>query len=141
MRRLLFTAVVTGAIAAACAQTSPVTPLPTPATVTAPESCPALADAMERCTPAACSQRHPFMRAFQIEHRVAGPEGDRCVYSQTMPGDMLMTCRFSAEGRAEMAGLVREMERGNLSGGTGQQNAMTRECEVRDSNGAVIPWG
>lgn len=138
MRRLFVVTVLGGAIAAACAQTGapPATP-----PVAADMSCQALAEAMEGCAPAACSQRHPFMRSFQIEHRVVGLEGDRCAYSQTMPGDMLMTCRFTPEGRGEMAGLIRQMERGNLSGGTGQQNAMTRECEVRDSTGAVIPWG
>ncbi len=138
MRMLFFVTILGGAIAAACAQTGAE---PTPASVAAPLSCPALADAMEGCAPAACNQQHPFMRSFQIEHRVVGLVGDRCAYSQTMPGDMLMTCRFTPEGRGEMAGLIRQMERGNLSGGTGQQNAMTRECEVRDSSGAVIPWG
>lgn len=137
MQRLLLVVVVlSGVIAAACAQTGAQPTLPA-----APVSCPALADALERCAPAACSQQHPFMRSSQIEHRVAGPEGDRCVYTQTMPGDMLMTCRFTPEGRTEMSGLIREMERGNFSGGTGRQSAMTRECEVQDSNGAVIPWG
>lgn len=138
MRRLFVVTVLGGAIAAACAQTGapPATP-----PVAADMSCQALAEAMEGCAPAACNQQHPFMRSFQIEHRVVGLVGDRCAYSQTMPGDMLMTCRFTPEGRGEMAGLIRQMERGNLSGGTGQQNAMTRECEVRDSTGAVIPWG
>lgn len=137
MRTLFVVAVCGGAIAAACAQTG--SPPPTP--VAAAMSCPALAEAMEGCAPAACSQQHPFMRSFQIEHRVVGPDGDRCAYSQTMPGDMLMTCRFTPEGRTEMAGLIGEMERGNLSGGTGRESAMTRECQVRDSNGDVIPWG
>ncbi|MEZ5960813.1 MAG: hypothetical protein R3C30_10380 [Hyphomonadaceae bacterium] len=137
MQRLLVIGVLSGALAAACAQTAS---QPTPG-AQASVSCPAFADAMERCAPAACSQRHPFMRSFQIDHRVSGLEGDRCAYTQTMPGDMLMTCRFTPEGRAEMAGQIREMERGNLSGGTGRDSAMTRECEVRDSNGVVIPWG
>jgi len=81
------------------------------------------------------------MRSFLIDHRVAGSEGDRCVYTQTVPGNMLMACRLTPEGRMELAGLIREMERGNFSGGTGRQSAMTRECEVRDSDGVVIPWG
>lgn len=137
MRRLFVVTILAGGIAAACAQTGsqPATP------VAAAMSCTALAEAMEGCAPATCRQQHPFMRSFQIEHRVAGPDGVRCAYSQTMPGDMLMTCRFTLEGRAEMAGLIREMERGNLSGGTGRESAMTRECEVRDSKGEVIPWG
>jgi hypothetical protein len=81
------------------------------------------------------------MRTFTIDHRVTGLEGERCGYTQSVPGDMSMTCRFTPEGRTEMAELILEMERGNLSGGTGQQSVLTRECEVRDRDGNVLPWG
>ncbi len=140
MQRLLTATVLTLAIVAACAQTGPG---PTPSTTAAasPVTCSALAEQLENCVPAACSQRHPLVRSFQIDHRVAGPEGDRCAYTQTVPGDMLMTCRFTAEGRAEMAGLIRQMERGDLSGGTGRESVLTRECEVRDRDGTPLPWG
>ena len=125
-------------VVAACAQTAA---SPQPASPTVAATCQALPDALRGCAPMTCGQPHPFVRSFTIEHRVVGPDGDRCGYSQTMPGEMTMTCRFTEAGRAEMAAQVEAMERGSLSGGTGQQSAMTRDCEVRDSSGSVVPWG
>jgi hypothetical protein len=136
-RLLVIAAALALATSIGCAQTtaSPQSSAPTAA------SCQALPAALRGCEAITCNEPHPFVRSFTMEHRVAGPDGDRCGYTQRMPGDMSMSCRLSEEGRNEMAAQVEEMARGNLSGGTGRQNAMTRECEVRDSSGTVVPWG
>lgn len=108
--------------------------------------CRAFADALRACAPALCRHPHLFAPSFAIEHRISGPEADACAYSQSMPGDMLMTCRYSEAGRSEAASLMDDMFSGrqtsfSFSTSEPQDNAMTRECVVRDRDGAVIPWG
>lgn len=135
MKRALAIGLLIGATLAAPALSQPDQPL------IAPE-CAALPEALRGCTPASCQQPHPFLRNFMITHAVAGPDGEACGYSQTMPGEMAMACRFSEAGRSEYAGVVEEMLAGRMSGATSApESAMTRECEIRDRNGAVVPWG
>ncbi|MGE0047112.1 MAG: hypothetical protein AB7J28_09670 [Hyphomonadaceae bacterium] len=109
-------------------------------------ACEALAASLEEgCAPASCTQPHPLMRNFTIEHRVTGEESGACAYAQTMPGNMTMQCRFSAEGRAELAAQLREAAQSqSFSFSTRDpeaENYLTRECEIRDQAGRVIPWG
>jgi hypothetical protein len=135
MRRLAIAIVLAGVIGAACAQTG------SGSQSLGAGGCPALADALRGCAPASCRHAHPLVATFTIEHRVTGLDGAHCGYTQTVPGDMLMSCRFTADGRSEMAELITEMVRGNLSGGTGRESVVTRECEVRDRDGTLLPWG
>jgi hypothetical protein len=112
-------------------------------------NCREFADALRACAPSSCRQPHPLASGFTIEHRITGLEAAECAYTQSVPGDMAMTCRFSETGRSEMAS---QME-GMLSGGQRsfsfsfstsdppQDTAMTRECILRDHSGAAIPWG
>lgn len=137
MRALLIAAA--GLSAVACAPTAD-NPGATQSAAPPGVGCGALAQSLRACAPASCRQPHPFVPSFIIEHRVMGSDGAVCAYSQSMPSDMSMSCRFSPEGRAEMAHVIEEMERGNLSGGTGRQSAMTRECTVHDSSGGIVPW-
>ncbi|MBX3429152.1 MAG: hypothetical protein KF779_06200 [Hyphomonadaceae bacterium] len=144
MRRLTLAFVVAGGLAVACAQPQTQTHIQPGADIGVadnPVTCVALAEALRTCAPASCQQRHPFVGTFMIEHRITGMDGETCGYTQSMPGDMSMRCRFTPGGRSEMADLIVEMQRGNFSGGTGQQNVLTRECEVRDRDGNVLPWG
>lgn len=38
---------------------------------------------------------HPFIKTFSIKHTIHGFVGDKCKYTQTMPGDGLMECMYS----------------------------------------------
>lgn len=136
MLRVLAVCVALGALAAPAFSQPDEAPAPA-------AECTALPEALRGCAPAACLQPHPFMRGFQITHRVIGADGEACAYTQTMPGDMTMSCRFSEDGRVEMAASIEEMlTTGAMSGSTSAPaNAMTRECEIRGRDGAVIPWG
>jgi hypothetical protein len=136
IRQIVILAVFGAAAAAACAQTGA-----NPQAAPTAGNCQAFTEALRGCAPASCDQRHPFAPGFTITHRVTGTDGEHCAYTQSMPDDMSMSCSFTPAGREEMAGLIEDMGRGNFSGGTGQQNAMTRECVVRDGSGTPIPWG
>lgn len=102
--------------------------------------CGGLPEALRQCAPETCAQPHPFVPGFEISHRVEGLLGEACAYRQSMPAEMSMSCQLSAAGREEMAHLVEEMAQGRMSGGTGRDTVTTRECQVRDRSGAVIPW-
>jgi hypothetical protein len=108
--------------------------------------CTALPAALRACTPVQCTQPHPLAN-FTIHHEILGMDGDACVYNQSMPSDMMMRCRFSESGRAEYAAEIGAYQSsGELSGHFSsseppQQDVMTRECEVIDSDGHVWPWG
>lgn len=117
-----------------------------PATATA-EDLPVVADpaafaeAVAACTPASRSEPHPFVKGFEITHAVTGETDGRCDYSQTMPGGMHMACRLGEEGRAGLAEEFREQAAGRMSGGTGQQKAWTRDCELVTADGKRTPMG
>jgi hypothetical protein len=131
---------VVGALAVVSALALPAVSQPQEPALAA--ACAALPEALRGCAPATCQQPHPFMRSFTITHTVSGPDEAACAYTQSMPGDMVMSCRFSEAGRAEFALEVEEMLAGRMSGSTSAPaSATTRECEVRDRNGNLVPWG
>lgn len=114
--------------AAAPAETAPVAADPA-----------AFADAVAACTAATRSEPHPFVKGFVIEHAVAGETDGRCDYSQSMPGGMHMSCRLGEDGRAGLAQEFRDQAAGRMSGGTGQQKAWTRDCEIVTADGKRMP--
>jgi hypothetical protein len=52
-----------------------------------------------------------------------------------------MACRLREEGRAGLAEEFREQAAGRMSGGTGQQKAWTRDCEIVTADGKRTPMG
>ncbi len=101
----------------------------------------AFAESLDTCTPASHQAPHPFMKGFTIEHRITGESDGHCDYSQTMPGDMRMECRLTAEGRAGLVAEFREQAQGRMSGSTSSQPAWTSECEIVAKDGKRIPIG
>lgn len=101
----------------------------------------AFAASLEACVAASHRSPHPFVKGFLIEHEIRGIEGDQCAYSQTMPGDMRMECKLGEEGRHGLAEEFREMAQGRMSGGTGEQPAWTRDCEIVTADGKRMPLG
>ncbi|HEU0151992.1 MAG TPA: hypothetical protein VFQ84_01475 [Arenimonas sp.] len=109
------------------------------ADVPAPLDPAAFADAVAACTPATRREPHPFIKGFEIEHAVTGESDGRCDYGQTMPGGMHMQCRLGEAGRASLAEEFREQAAGRMQGGTGQQPAWTRDCEIITADGKRLP--
>lgn len=111
--------------------------------------CGALGEALRACAPASCSQPHPLVSSFTIEHRVVGRDGEACAYTQSVPGDMAMSCQLSEAGRSDLASQLDDLLSGSQSSFSfrfstadpPQDNTMTRECVLRDRGGNVIPWG
>jgi hypothetical protein len=99
----------------------------------------AFAEALIGCTVATHQGPHPFVKGFTIEHAIAGETDGRCDYRQTMPGEMRMECRLSADGRAGLAAEFRDQAEGRMSGGTGTQPAWTGECEIVTKDGKRMP--
>ena len=96
----------------------------------------AFADQVQACEAGTHASPHPLMRGFTIEHEVTGAgEDGRCAYSQTMPGNMRMECRFDEANRAGFADQLREQAHGRLSGGTGQQPPWASDCEIVMADG------
>ena len=96
----------------------------------------AFADKVEACEAGTHSSPHPLIRGFVIEHAVAGSgEDGRCDYSQTMPGNMRMECRFDEQHRGGFAEQLREQAHGRMSGGTGQQPPWASDCEIVMADG------
>ena len=101
----------------------------------------AFADALRSCTPARHGTPHPFVRGFTSAHEVVGPVGDRCAYTQSMPGGMVMDCAFGAAARVAMADELDAFAAGRLAGGTGAQPAWAGDCEVVTADGKRLPFG
>lgn len=116
-------------------------PAAQPAAVPALADPAAFADALAACTAATHQAPHPFMKSFTIEHAITGESDGHCAYSQTMPGEMHMACRLTADGRAGLAEEFREQARGRMSGSTKSQPAWTRECEIVTKDGKRTPMG
>lgn len=117
---------------------------PTPAQAPVPgtpDDVRAFAGALETCTAAKVATPHPLMKSFTIEHTVVGAKDTACLYTQTMPGKMMMECGFSATGRKAMATDLRAaLEGGALRGGTSQaQPEWAKECELVTASGARSP--
>ena len=67
-----------------------------------------LVDAIKNCEDGfALEQKHPMMKAFTIQHKVA-QSGEDCVYTQTMPGNGLMNCKLNSEHRKRLAAGTKE---------------------------------
>ncbi|HVK81128.1 MAG TPA: hypothetical protein VM915_11010 [Verrucomicrobiae bacterium] len=72
--------------------------------------------------------------AFEAEHRFRCDEDQYCTYTQTMPRERTLWCRFTEAGRAEFAAVI--------EAGAREPPVPTalRECELRDRDGAIIPF-
>ncbi|WP_176693099.1 hypothetical protein [Arenimonas terrae] len=134
--------------AAASAAPAPAAETATPATPATPAASAApagggaeraFAEALVGCRAATHQGPHPFVRGFVIDHAIAGETDGACAYSQTMPGEMRMECKLSVEGRAGLAAEFRAQAEGRMSGGTGEQPAWTRECEIVTRDGKRMP--
>ncbi|HEX5694217.1 MAG TPA: hypothetical protein VFY00_06325 [Arenimonas sp.] len=137
----LFTTALLLVPALALAVQSEAPPAPakdTPATGAATNDL-AFAASLEACVAASHRSPHPFVSGFVIEHQISGLEDGRCNYSQSMPGNMRMECKFSDAGRNAMALEFREMAAGRMSGGTGEQPAWTQDCEIITADGKRMP--
>lgn len=94
--------------------------------------CSGLADALRNGATIVCLA--PAERGFVAEHRFRCDDNAPCIYTRTLPGNLTVWCRFSQEGREAFAASVEAQANGPISG------AAARECEVRDGEGAVVPW-
>ncbi|KFL37760.1 hypothetical protein [Arenimonas donghaensis] len=121
-------------------QAAPAASTDTPATEAAGDGL-AFAASLEACVVASHQSPHPFVSGFVVEHAVSGIEGEHCGYSQTMPGGMRMECRLSQAGRNGLAAEFREVAAGRLAGGTAEQAAWTRECDIITADGKRMPLG
>ncbi len=99
------------------------------------------ASSLETCTAASARTPHLLMPAFVVEHTVEGEKAGTCAYSQTMPGNMTMTCALSQAGRTALAAELKTMATGgSLKGGTSMTApAWFKECEILLPNGNRIP--
>ncbi|MEZ6023834.1 MAG: hypothetical protein R3C16_10585 [Hyphomonadaceae bacterium] len=135
-----------GLFAAACAPSASTQTSASVAPAAAQGGCAGFSTALRACAPARCAHPHPLVPTFTIEHRIAGMEDGACAYTQTVPGDMTMRCRFSEAGRSEFAEEINAMVSGrqttfSFSTSDPQDTVVTRECVVLDAAGREIPWG
>ncbi len=91
-----------------------------------PTGCLSLSAAMAACTPGVCSQPHPFVEDFEIEHRIHGEDDGACVYAQTRPGNVEVECRLTPDGRQAQAAILDEIGRGVVSAAY-----FATECAIR----------
>jgi hypothetical protein len=97
---------------------------------TAPD-CSALTSALRSGSAFVCRQPSTADPAFEAEHRFRCDEDQRCTYTQTLPRERALWCRFTEAGRAAFAAAI--------EAGAHEPAAM-RECELRDRDGAIIPF-
>ena len=126
-------------VAASALAASPEPPVETVAPAEPANADRDFAEALEACRAATHQGPHPFVKGFVIEHTITGESGGSCAYSQTMPGQMTMDCKLSAQGRAALATEFRDLAEGRLSGGTGSQPSWSRECEIVTKDGKRMP--
>jgi len=125
---------------AAAPETEPAPSTDTPAAAEAADGL-AFAASLEACAVASHQSPHPFVSGFVVEHTISGVEDGLCGYSQTMPGGMRMECKLGDAGRNGLAAEFREMAAGRMSGGTGEQPAWTKDCEIVTADGKRMPMG
>lgn len=97
-------------------------------------TCSALPSALRSGATLVCTDTVTPERSFEAEHRLRCDEAGLCFYTQTMPGNMTLWCRFSPEGREAYAQTIETRADGPIRG------IMARECELRDSAGAIISF-
>ncbi len=107
------------------------TPLPWPEPSV---DCSGLAGALREGTAIVCTAPSTADPSFVAEHRFRCNDAQACTYTQTMPEERTLWCRFSEAGRAEFAANL-DARASNPIGVIG-----ARECEVRDRSGAIIPF-
>lgn len=95
-------------------------------------NCSALPDALRSGATIVCRDPVTAERTFEAEHRLRCDEAALCIYTQTMPDDLTLWCRFSPQGREAYAEIIETRADGPIRG------IMARECELRDSAGAII---
>lgn len=59
--------------------------------------------ALESCQEAKFEMKHPMVQGFTIVETIHGMENDKCKYTQTMPNDGLMSCKFDEAQRQALA--------------------------------------
>ncbi len=99
----------------------------------------AFGQAIAVCAPASLKMPHPLMPSFETLHRIEGEDDGLCLYTQTMPGDMHMECRFTEAGRKAYAAEFERMAAGQLSGSNTDKPAWADECEIVMKDGKHLP--
>lgn len=127
--RLIAAAAVMAALMGA-----PATALTTQSWPETQPTCSALPSALRSGATLVCTDPATAERSFEAEHRLRCDEAGLCLYTQTMPEGMTLWCRFSQQGREAYAEMIETRANGPLQG------IMARECELRDSAGAIIPF-
>lgn len=81
-----------------------------------------LHQALIACQPFQASMKHPFLKSETIKFQVYGPVADKCKFSQTLPGNVVQACLFSAQQRDQI----------KAEGAAGLQSAMANKstCTV-----------
>lgn len=97
-------------------------------------TCSALPSALRSGATLVCTDPVTAERRFELEHRLRCDEAELCLYTQTLPDNMTLWCRFSPQGREAYATIIETRADGPIWG------IMARECELRDSAGAIIPF-
>ena len=104
-----------------------------------------LIGALDTCTPVTVETPHLLVRDYDVVHIVDGmSEGGLCLYTQTMPGDMLMDCALTVDGRQafidEWVDLLETASgNGSLTISTSDPSpAWAGECEIVLPNGQVV---
>lgn len=59
--------------------------------------------ALEACKEAKFEMKHPMVQDFTIVETIHGMENDKCKYTQTMPNNGLMSCKFDEAQRQAFA--------------------------------------
>lgn len=69
--------------------------------------CGPLPDRLAACEPFTCTFTHPFTGGSETRE-VRGPDGDNCLYHESMPNKGSMDCTWDEATRARMADFYRE---------------------------------
>lgn len=72
------------------------------------DTCGDLPEKLEKCEKFQCNQSHPFMKSFIIHHLVEADKPGGCLYNQTMPNNMIMSCILSKELRIGVAQTIKQ---------------------------------
>jgi hypothetical protein len=128
IRYMLAAAILAGL---ASAPVLALTPLPWPEPSA---DCSGLASALRDGAALVCTAPSAIDAGFAAEHRFRCDDAQACTYTQTMPDERTLWCRFTEAGRAEFAANL------DASAPNPIGPSVARECEVRDRSGAIIPF-
>lgn len=82
---------------------------------------------LETCEPYVMPYKNPFGDEM-VKREVKGTQGGRCLFEETMPGNMSLVCEFTDAGRREAVSAYRK------GGGSALASVMNGpECQIVDS--------